>query len=254
MSFLRTVRIVLVRQLLLSLTNPVWVIIGLVQPILYLAFFGPLLERVVRATPGLPPGDAWQIFVPGLLVQLGLFGTAFVGFALIEEVRAGVVERHRVTPAARAALLLGRTLRDVVVLVVQAALLVALSVPFGLRAPLGGVAVTLLLVALLGTAFSALSYAAALALRTEDALASVLNTLTVPLLLLSGILLPMSLAPTWLRTVARGNPLSYVVDGSRALFRGDVLTAATGEAVLSAVLLTAVALVVGTAAFRRASA
>src|ERR671930_2344861 len=93
------------RAMRLSLRNPVWVILGLIQPILYLALFGPLLKRVVRA-PGFPPGDAWQVFVPGLLVQLGIFGAAFVGFGLLSEMRSGVVERMRVTPASRLALLL----------------------------------------------------------------------------------------------------------------------------------------------------
>ena len=150
--------------------------------------------------------------MPGLLVQLGLFGTVFVGFGLVAEYRAGVIERMRVTPASRAALLLGRVLRDVVVLVVQATLLTLVAVPFGLRAPVGGVVVALVLVAALGAAFSALSYAAALVLKTEDALASVLNSLAVPVLLLSGILLPMTLAPAWLRTVSDANPLKHVVD------------------------------------------
>jgi ABC-2 type transport system permease protein len=254
MSFLRTTWIVFTRQLQLSVSNPVWVIIGLVQPLLYLALFGPLLDRVVRSTPGVPPGSAWQIFVPGMLIQLALFGTAFVGFALIAEVRAGVLERQRVTPASRTALLLGRMLRDVVVLIVQAALLTALAVPFGLRAPLRGVLLALVVVGLLGSAFSALSYAAAIALRTEDALASTLNTVAVPLLLLSGILLPMSLAPAWLRTVSDLNPLKHIVDGARVMFRGDVLSATAGWGLLSTAVLVVVGLAVGTRSFRRASA
>lgn len=254
MSFLRETWIVFTRSVRLGLREPVWLFIALGQPILYLAFFGPLLERVVQATPGLPPGDAWQVFVPGLLVQLGLFGAAFVGFGLVAEYRAGVVERLRVTPAHRGALLLGRVLRDVVVLVAQAALLTLAAVPFGLRAPVGGVVVALLLVAALGAAFSSLSYAAALTLKTEDALASVLNSLAVPLLLLSGILLPMTLAPRWLQVVADVNPLKHVVDGIRALFQGEVTTGATGWAVLSALLLVGVGLLVGTRTFRRESA
>lgn len=254
MAFLRTTWIVLRRQLRLSLANPAWVILGLIQPLLYLALFGPLLERVVASTPGLPPGSAWQIFVPGQLVQLGIFGAAFVGFGLIAELRAGVLERQRVTPASRTALLLGRVLRDVLVLVVQAALLTALSVPFGLHAPLGGVLVALALVGLLGAAFSALSYAAALALRSEDALAPALNSVALPLLLLSGVLLPMSIAPAWLRHLADANPLKHVVDGVRALFRGDVASATTGWGVLATAALVALGLTVGTRTFRRESA
>lgn len=59
--------------------------------------------------------------VPALLVQLALFGTAFVGFGLIAEYRSRVIERMRVTPVSRIALLLGRSLRDVVVLTVSPA-------------------------------------------------------------------------------------------------------------------------------------
>ena len=74
----------------LSLRQPMWVLIGLLQPILYLTLFGPLLQNIA-ATSGFQ-GDAWQVFVPGLLVQLGIFGGLFVGFGIIAEWRAG---RHR---------------------------------------------------------------------------------------------------------------------------------------------------------------
>jgi ABC-2 type transport system permease protein len=254
MRFLLETWIVFSRQLRLSLRNPVWVIIGLTQPILYLALFGPLLNRVVSATPGMPPGDAWQIFVPGLLVQLGMFGALFVGFALVAEYRAGVIERQRVTPASRTSLLLGRVLRDVVVLMVQATLLVVVAVPFGLRVPIEGAIVALLVVGLLGAAFSSLSYAAALALKSEDALAPLLNGLAIPVLLLSGILLPMSLAPAWLRHVSDANPIKHVVDGMRDSFQGDLTSAAALWGLVWACALVVVSVLIGTRTFRRESA
>jgi ABC-2 type transport system permease protein len=245
-------RLIFVRAMRLSLRNPVWVIIGLIQPILYLALFGPLLERAAGAR-GWPDGDAWQVFVPGLLVQLGIFGAAFVGFGLIHEMRAGVVERMRVTPASRAALLMGRVLRDVVVLLVQGALLVATAMLFGLDAPAGPLLLGLLVVGLLGAAFSSASYAAALTLKSEDALAPLLNGLAVPLLLLSGILLPMSLAPGWLEAVSDVNPLKHVVDGVRALFLGDVATMTVLWGLVATVCLVAVGLALGTRTFQRES-
>src|SRR3954454_11099812 len=136
MQTARETGVVFRRAMRLSLRNPVWVILGLTQPILYLALFGPLLEKVAQGTPGFPAGDAWRVFVPGLLVQLGIFGAAFVGFGLLAEVRSGVVDRMRVTPASRLALLLGRVLRDVVVLFVQGVILAACAELFGLDAPL----------------------------------------------------------------------------------------------------------------------
>jgi ABC-2 type transport system permease protein len=240
------------RAMRLSLRNPIWVILGLIQPILYLTMFGPLLENMTRVQ-GWPAGDAWQVFVPGLLVQLGIFGAAFVGFGLLHEMRAGVVERMRVTPASRLALLLGRVLRDVVVLLVQGVILVACAELFGLDAPLGGLVLGLLVVAALGAAFSSASYAAALMLKSEDALAPLANGLAVPLLLLSGILLPMSLAPGWLEAVSDANPLKHVVDGVRALFLEGHITMVVVWGVVATLGLVAAGLALGTRTFERES-
>ena len=236
-----------------ALRNPAWVVINLVQPVLYLALFVPLLQSLVGA-PGFPPGDEWQVMVPALLVQLALFGTAFVGFGLIAEHRSGVLERMRVTPVSRAALLLGRSLRDVVMLTVQGALLIVLAVPFGLRTPLDGALLSLTLVAVLGLAMSSASYGLALRLKSEDAFAPVQNSIIVPLLLLSGILLPMSLAPAWLFTVSRFNPFVYVVDATRAAFVGNLTGPTVLLGMLAAVALSVVAVAFGIRTFQRENA
>jgi ABC-2 type transport system permease protein len=208
------------RSMMLTLKNPVWVFIGLMQPIIYLALFAPLLFGLV-STPGFPPGGAFNVFVPGLIIQLSLFGGAFVGFGLIAEMRAGVIERLRVTPASRVAMLLGRALRDVVILLVQAIILIGLAIPFGLKIGLGAALIALLVLALVGLVMAPLSYAVALWLKSEDALAPFLNAVALPLLLLSGILLPMTLAPKWLQVMAAINPLSHAVSALRAVFIGD---------------------------------
>src|ERR1700730_10701714 len=149
MKVLRDTWIVFGRYWMLFIRNPAWVAVGVTQPALYLLLFAPLLKSVAGVR-GFPPGGAYNVFVPGLLIQLGLFGAAFVGFSLIAELRMGVIERLRVTPVSRVALLLGRSLRDVVNLLVTSLLLVLLSVPFGLSLHPLGLAVVLALQALLG--------------------------------------------------------------------------------------------------------
>jgi ABC-2 type transport system permease protein len=216
MKLLRDTWMVFTRQMTLVLRNPVWLIVGLMQPLYFLLLFGPLLKGV----PNLPGGNAYQFFVPGLMVQLAMFGTLFVGFGLIAELRAGVIERMRVTPVSRLSLLLGRSLRDIVTLLTQAALLTLLSLPFGLRVKVGDLVLAFALLALIALMLSAVSYALALKLRSEDALAPLMNAVSMPILLLSGILLPLTFAPAWLRTVAEWNPFSWAVDGARALFNG----------------------------------
>ena len=68
------------------------------QPLMYLFLFGPLLKPITAQISQGATTNAYQVFIPGLIVQLGMFGAMFVGFGLIAEYRAGVIEADRVTP------------------------------------------------------------------------------------------------------------------------------------------------------------
>lgn len=245
--------IVFRRNVLATLRDPAWTIIGLFQPICFLVLFAPLLNSVA-GTPGFPGEDALDLFIPGLLVMIGLYGTAFVGFGLVSELRDGLIERLSVTPVSRAALLLGRALRDILALLVQSILVVIVTLPFGFRADVAGLAVLLGMLVILGLLMASFSYALAMAFRSEDALAPTLNTFALPLVLLSGIYLPMTLAPGWLQVVAMVNPLLYAVDAARALVDGEIAstTVFVGFAVLA--VLAVLASWWAVRSFRRAAA
>ena len=254
MRMMRDVRLVFLRYMMQTLNNPAWVVIGIVQPILYLVLFAPLLVKVASSAPGFPPGGAYNVFIPGLVVQLGLFGAAGVGFSLIAELRQGVIERFRVTPVNRVALLLGRALRDVVIIVTQSLLLIVCAIPFGLKIDVRGTVVVLLLIGLIGLLTASIAYAVALAVRSEDAYAPIVFTSTLPLLLLSGVLLPMQLAPAWLRAVAAFNPLKYAVDAARAAFNHDLGSASVYQGFGIIIVLSVVAVLVAARSFSRAVA
>jgi ABC-2 type transport system permease protein len=253
---LKTVRdiwLVFLRYWGIFLRNPAWVVIGVLQPVLYLVLFAPLLKSIA-SVQGFPPGGAYNVFVPGLLIQLGMFGAAGVGFSLIAELRAGVVERFRVTPVSRLALLLGRALRDILMLLIQATILIVLSLPFGLSIHFTGVLVVLALVGLLGLLMASISYACALWLKSEDSFAPLIFTATLPLLLLSGVLLPLTLAPNWLRAIAAANPLSYAVDAARAVFNDHLGDVSVEKGVLITAVLAVFAVAIAVRAFGRALA
>ena len=241
MKLIRETWLMFGRYFAIFLRNPAWVVIGVLQPALYLLLFAPLLKSIA-SVPGFPRGGTYNVFVPGLLVQLGMFGAAGVGFGLIAELRFGVVERLRVTPVSRLALLLGRALRDILVLLIQAAVLIIVALPFGLSIDLAGVLIVLGLVALIGLAIASIAYAAALWLRSEDSYAPLIFTATLPLLLLSGVLLPLQLAPQWLRFIANLNPLAYAVDAARAVFNGHL----NDQSVLKGIVIMAVLAVIST--------
>jgi ABC-2 type transport system permease protein len=251
MSFFRETDIIFRRQMRLSLREPAWIVIGLLQPVLYLVLFAPLLTPIAKQ---IGATNAYTLFVPGLLVQLAIFGALFVGFGLIGEYRDGVIEAERVTPASRTALLLGRVLRDVLQVAVQGAVLIGLGLLFGLRGSVFGIILGYVIALILTGAVAAAGYALALAAKTEDTLAAVANGVSLPILLLSGILLPMTLAPQWLRVVSDFIPVKHIVQGIRDLFAGSIWTAGTLWAVVWTIVLVVAGVWIGTRTFRRQNA
>lgn len=254
MKILRDTWLVFHRSMALFLRNPAWVIIGIIQPLLYLVLFGPLLKSIASSNPAFPQGGAYNVFVPGLLIQLGLFGASGVGFGLIAELRMGVIERMRVTPVSRLALLLGRALRDIVTLLIQALMIILMSLPFGLSINPLGLVIMLALVALVGLLFASISYTLALVLKSEDSFAPLTFTATLPLLLLSGVLLPMTLAPAWLRTISVIDPLTHAVDAGRAIFNNQLDDFAIVRGVAIMAVLAVIAVAAAARSFSRAVA
>jgi ABC-2 type transport system permease protein len=235
----RDTSLIFQRQMQLLLRNPVWILVGIFQPVMYLLLFAPLLKPALGVRTN---AEAYEIFVPGLLVLLAIFGGLFQGFGLIAELRAGVIERSRVTPVSRFALLLGRTLRDTVSLLAQAVIITLLALVFDLRVFIGNLLLAYLMLALISLMTSAVSYGVALAVKSEDVLAPLMNTVAQPVLLLSGILLPLTFAPGWLQAVADWNPFSWAVNGVRALFLGDLGAPAVWQGLLIMAVLAALAL------------
>ncbi len=250
-TFFRESFIVFRRQLRMNLRNPAWVIIGMLQPVLYLLLFGPLLEPLIAQFGA---ENAYTFFVPGMLVQLGIFGAFFAGFSLIGEWREGVIEAERVTPASRTALLVGRLYRDLLQLLVQALILIALGYAMGMVASARGMVLGVALTLLLGGACAAASNALALTTKSEDVMAPVINMVMMPVLLLSGILLPMTIGPRWLERASDFMPIRHVVDAVRSSFAGDFSSAALGWGVGWSLVMFLLAIWWGTATFRRENA
>ncbi|GAA0816880.1 ABC transporter permease [Spirilliplanes yamanashiensis] len=248
MTFVRDTWLIFARQMQLLLRNPVWVLVGVFQPVMYLLLFAPLLKPALQVQTD---AEAYRIFVPGLLVLLAIFGGLFQGFGLIAELRAGVIERSRVTPVSRIALLLGRSLRDMVSLIAQAVIITLLALVFDLRVFIGDLLLAFLMLALISLMTSAVSYGVALLVKSEDALAPLMNTVAQPVLLLSGILLPLTFAPGWLQGIADWNPFSWAVNGTRALFVGDLGDPAVWQGLLIMAVLAVAAIVWAARLFAR---
>jgi ABC-2 type transport system permease protein len=253
---LREIWLVFRRDLTIALRNPAWIFIGILQPVLYLVLFGPLMERIVSSTPGFPPGSAWTILTPALILQIALF-SMFSGIGILIELRNGTLERLRVTPVHRISLLLGKVLNNAVQLFFQALLVLIIAlVAFDLSAPFAGVVLSLAIVLLMGITLASVGYAAALLLKSEEAFIPALNTILLPVLLLSGILIPITtgLAPGWLYTISRINPFTHIVDADRAAFRGDYALDSLFTGVVVLAVMAVLAVFWGARTFQRENA
>ena len=134
---------------------------------------------------------------------------------------AGVIERFRVTPVSRFAILFGPVLFNVCTTLVQSLLFILIALPFGFRPNLLGMFLLFILLALLTCITSTFGNALSIIVKSDEKYAPIVHGINLPILLLSGTLLPMSLAPTWLSALAHCNPVFYTVEAARALALGD---------------------------------
>jgi len=198
------------------LRNPIWLFVGFSTPVLYLALFTPLLKQVTRAPS---TGIALELFLPGIMSLMAFASGSSAGFSTIFELQGGVIERFRVTPTSRFAILIGPILSGLSMMLVFDLVVVFVGIGFGFDAHWGGLAVLAVLLCLLATTFAAFSVATAISTKEISAFAAVINGINLPLLLLAGVLLPISsqTAPAWMQVLAHFNPLYYLVVASRAL-------------------------------------
>ncbi len=253
MKVLRDTRLLFTRYTVQMLRNPVWLFVGFSTPILYLALFTPLL-RSLPALHSVSTGDVLQLFLPGILSLLAFTSGASVGFGTIFELQSGLVERLRVTPVSRFAILFGPILSGLMMMTIFDLVVICVAVGFGFHVHWAGMLLLFVLLWLLATMMAAFSTATALATKDISSFAAIVNGINLPILLLAGVLLPISLGPTWLRALAHANPLYYLVVASRALSIGHLGATAVWQAAAVLVPLCALLLTWATHVFRRAVA
>src|SRR5690606_34175776 len=219
-------------------------------PLVFLGLFAPLLI----GGSGEPAGETLRWFVPGILVMLVLFGTGATGSNLQYEMSTGSHERTLVAPLARSSLLIGRALKEVAPIVIQALLIVIIALPFGFAIDPAGLLIGLVLLAVFGVGLGSLSYTLALAAKDREWLFwGVQQTLIFPLMILSGMLLPLDQGPEWMRVVASVNPVNWIVQAERALLSGDLANMTVVWGWLSGLAVAVVGLTVGMRAMRRSN-
>lgn len=206
------------RQTLLYLRRPTRIAFSLAYPVTMLVCFAPMMTKALSSLGVTGHAAAYRIYVPGLLAYIVAIGGLSTGFSLLAEVRSGIIERSLVTPASRLALIIGRALHEVAVLVAQAVIVTLIALPAGVLVRLPDLVAAYVILAFIGLVTVSLSYVAAMRVRDATVLRWLLGEGAQPITLISGMLLPLSLAPLWIVAIARENPFYWGTSGVRALF------------------------------------
>lgn len=222
MKSLTDLKLLFWRPFLQDLRNPTWLIVGISTPIMYLLLFMPLLKNLAGGL-GYSSNEVIQLFLPGIVALLAFGSSNGVGFGMIFLLKNGFIERMRVTPASRIALLMGPILSGIAWTLIFIAIIMGISVFFGFKIHIIGLLIFALLLILLITLFSSFFTSLAVFSKGEiGTLAAIANGINLPIMLLAGVMLPLTLAPQWMRDLAYINPLYYAVSAGRALAVGQI--------------------------------
>jgi ABC-2 type transport system permease protein len=222
MTALRHMGFMALRDLRALWRQPWYVAVTLVQPLIWLLLFGELFKRVADL-PGFGHQSYIAYLAPGIVVMSALFSSGWSGMATIEDIDRGVTDRLLVSPVRRGAIIAGRVTQSAVVIVIQSVIMVGIALAVGATFPGGvvGVLVLILVSALLGAGFAALSNSLALITRQEESLIGAVTLVVLPLTFLSTALMTSDLLPGWMRTVSDFNPVNWAIEAGRSATAAD---------------------------------
>ena len=206
------------RNLLRFRRSPEMVIGFLVQPVMFILLFVYVLGGAIQ-TPGL---DYVDFLMPGIIVQTIAFGGFVTAIALAEDLKKGLIDSFRSLPIARSAVLAGRTVSDVVTNTVSLAVMLAvgLAIGFSFNANVLEIVGGIVLLLMMGYAFSWIFALLGLSSSTPEAAQQVGFIIIFPLTFASSAFVPIDSMPSWLQAFATVNPFTVIVDAMRALWLG----------------------------------
>ncbi len=226
-------------------------VFSILQPAIWLVFFGAGVERAIDAEV-IDPDDYIGFMLAGV-VTFTIVGNGISGaMPLLWDKETGYLDRLMSMPIARSSVIVSRFVFQVAQQTVQILLVVVVAFALGVRIATGplGLAVILLTAALLTMSVTAAFSALAYAVPQHGTFFAVAGFVTLPLLFMSSAFVPLEAMPLWMEVVARVNPLTYAIEAMRTLvLDGWEARVATSLALLT--LAGAACLALGTWQFRK---
>ena len=205
------------RQFMAFARQPAYLVITLIQPVIWLFLFGALFRKVVQL-PGFGSGSYLDYLVPGVIVMSAVSANMWAGMGTLEEIERGTLNRFLITPVRRSALMNANVVAQSVTTALQSLIIVALGWAGGAHYPGGAAGILVLVVAssALGTIFGAFSNALGMLVRERESIIGINTFLLLPLTFLSSAFMAPALMPHWMQVVARFNPVNWALEAGRS--------------------------------------
>lgn len=227
------------RQLRTLARQPAYLVISLIQPVIWLFLFGSLFRKVVEL-PGFGAPSYLDYLVPGVVIMSALSSSMWSGMTVLEEIDRGIMDRFLVLPLHRSAIINASVVMQSLITTLQSLIIVGLGWAGGAHYQGGAVGVLVLIVTsiLVAMVFSALSNSVGMLARQRETIIGINTFLLLPLTFLSTAFMAKALMPHWMRIVASCNPVNWALEAGRAAMSASpdwarVLTQGGGLAVLA---------------------
>ena len=251
MSVLRDTWFMTVRQARNLMREPIWIVMMVIQPMVWLILYGQLFKNVTRLG-GFGTGSYITFLAPAIVIMNGFFGATWSGMAMINDLEHKVIERFLATPASRVSLVLSQIVRSAITAGLQGIIILIVSIALGVSIRTGalGWIVIVLTGMLVNSAFAGISQAIALLTRREATMIAVANFIGLPLLFLSTTMIARAQMPHWMQETARFNPVDWGVRAAREVVLPGTAWSTVGWYLLFLLLLTVLTTAWATWAFR----
>jgi ABC-2 type transport system permease protein/oleandomycin transport system permease protein len=220
LAFAASDTLVLAKRSLLRIPRQPDLLVGFtIQPIMFVLLFVYVFGGAIK-TPGFE--DYTDFLIPGIIVQSMTFGGFVTALGLAEDLKKGLIDRFRSLPMWRPAVLTGRILADVGTNIIQLVVMLGVGFAVGFRFSAGVLEVIagVLLLLLIGYAFSWVFAFIGLVASSPEASNAYGFTILFPVTFVSSAFVPTDTMPGWLQPIAENNPFTTMVDAARALFLG----------------------------------
>jgi ABC-2 type transport system permease protein len=240
MTTLRHTWFMTVRQVRNLMREPIWIVLLLVQPMVWLVLYGQLFRNVTKLG-GFGTSSYITFLAPAIVVMNAFFGATWSGMSMINDLDHKVVERFLAAPASRFAIVLSQIVRSALTAAIQALVILLVALALGVRVHTGvlGWLVIILAAILVNSAFAGISQAIALLTRREATMIAVANFIGLPLLFLSTTMIARAQMPGWMQTAAKFNPVDWGVKAAREVALPGTSWGAVGWYLLLLLLLSA---------------